>query len=144
MYNNFSPQIKQVNNAIVQKANQARKLQILKDNNAFLDLYDKITHFMKLNQTTVLPSFHARNKLSDMFNNWLEIGNDAIDIDFQKKTLDVMKGKNLDELFEIVSPDGTITKIKWGDLYQAAQDYGVVDSGVFAMILVLANKVKDY
>lgn len=133
VYNNFSPpQIKQANNAIVQKANQARKLQIIKDNNALLDLYDKITHFMKLNQTTILPSFHARNKFSNMFNNWFEIGNDAIDIDFQKKTFDVIKGKNLDELFEIVSPDGTITKIKLGDLYQAAQDYGVIDSGVFA------------
>lgn len=127
-----SPQIKQVNNAIVEKANQARKLQIIKDNNDFLSIYDKATHFMKLNQTAVLPSFHARNKLSNMFNNWLEIGYDSVDLDFQKKALNVMKGNITDELFEITAKDGTITKIKWGDLYQAAQDYGAIDSGVFA------------
>lgn len=127
-----SPQIKQVNNTIVEKANQARKLQIIKDNNDFLSIYDKVTHFMKLNQTAVLPAFHARNKLSNMFNNWLEIGYDAINLDFQKKALNVMKGNITDELFEITAKDGTITKIKWGDLYQAAQDYGAIDSGVFA------------
>ena len=127
--------VKQVNDAIVMKANQARKIQIAKDQSRFLQLYDKFLHFMKLNQTTVLPSFHIRNKLSNVYLNWLGVGRDALNPRMQRdawKTVyhlgDVEK---LKDLKPIVSDDGTKV-YHWNDLYELAKSHGVIDEGFFA------------
>ena len=125
--------VKQVNEAIVQKANQARKIQIAKDQSRFLQLYDKFTHLIKLNQTTVLPSFHARNKISNTFNNWLGVGSDAVNVEFQKQAFKAMKNDgNVDGILKIVKEDGTKSQIAWSELYENAKKYGVVDDGFFA------------
>lgn len=127
-----SPQVKQVNSAIVQKSNEARKLQIQKDNNNLLQIYDKFTHFIKLNQTTVLPSFHIRNKFSNTFNNWLEIGSDAVDVDFQKKAFHAIKnGGKVDGVLKITREDGSIGAIEWRELYDVANEYNVIGDGFF-------------
>ena len=46
-----------IQKSIIDNVNMARELQLVKDNNRFLDLFDKVTHFIKLNQTTVTPGF---------------------------------------------------------------------------------------
>lgn len=125
--------IKEVNDVIVQKANQSRKLQMMKDNSRFLQLYDKFTHLIKLNQTTVLPSFHIRNKMSNTFNNWLNIGADAFNPEFQKKTFLAMKNDGkIEGALKIVKLDGSIDAMSWNDVYDVAKKYGVIDDGYFA------------
>lgn len=129
-------QVRNVNEAIVQKANQSRKLQIMKDQSRFLQLYDKLTHLIKLNQTTVLPSFHIRNKMADTFNSWLQIGADAVNIDFQKKAWQAVT--NDGEVFgalKIVGADGTVSAMDWAEVYRLAADYDVIDKGMFAVDL---------
>ena len=136
-------QIKSVNDAIVQKANQSRKLQIEKDHSRFLQIYDKFTHLIKLNQTTILPSFHARNKYSNTFNNWLAIGGDAVNVDFQKKSFMAMKNNGVvDGVLKITKADGSIDSIKWSEIYNMAKEYGVIDDGFFAKDLGVGVESK--
>lgn len=152
------PQIKQVNDAIVMKANQARKLQRAKDQNRFLQLYDKFLHFMKLNQTVVAPSFHMRNKASNIFLNWLGTGRDAVNKDWQiastilaKNEGDASKikeiiengkfgSKQLGRPVDIPNPHPSLQQalnlnngqLHWTDVYELAVRYDVIDSGQFA------------
>lgn len=156
--NNYTPpQIKQVNSTIVEMANQSRKLQIAKDESQFLTMYDKFTHFMKVNQTVVLPAYHTRNKLSNLFNNWLAIGQDAFNKDWTIATTALSKyrgDKNLiDEAIKnkkfghkelakgvkIAKPHKEVEAfldgdtMAWSDLYDLALRYDVIDTGQFAM-----------
>jgi hypothetical protein len=133
--------VKKVNGLIVDRANQARVLQMQKDNSRFLQMYDKITHFIKLNQTTVLPSFHARNKISNTYQNWLGIGRQAFDWDFQKEAFKTVRGKgDNDALLAITKADGTRTSMTWADLYEEAKRYDVVDEGFFAQDVGVGEK----
>ena len=136
---------KQVNDAIVMKANQARKLSMAKDESRFLQMYDKFLHFMKLNQTTVMPAFHIRNKMSNMYLNWLGVGRDAVNPRMQKdawKTVhhsgDVEKLKDMKPL---VSDDGT--KVwHWNELYELAKTHSVIDEGFFAKDIGAGSATK--
>lgn len=126
---------KQVNSAIVQKANQARKLAIAKDQSRFLQVYDKFLHWMKLMQTTVMPSFHIRNKASNIFNNWLGVGKDATNPQMQMDSWRTVwhQGdiERLRELKPLVSDDGTKV-FHWNELYELAKTHNVIDEGFFA------------
>lgn len=127
-------QIKQVNEAIVEKANRMRKIQLLKDNHDMLVLWDKVTHFIKLNQTTVVPAFHMRNKFSNTFNNWLLIGKDAVDLELQKasaKTIYHRRIKNDKEAIRHLTIDINGVETSWNDLYDLAMQYGVIDNVFF-------------
>lgn len=132
--NNVHPlQVRQVNDAIVLRANQMRQLQIERDNSRFLQIFDRVTHLIKINQTAVLPAFHTRNKLSNMFNSFLGTGYDAFSWDFQKQTFDVIKKQgNVEGALKITRPDGTIDAIQWKDLYQEAFAHGAITEGFFA------------
>lgn len=121
-----------VNDLVVDKANQSRKYQIQKDNNQLLNIYDKFTHFIKLNQTTVMPGFHVRNKIGNMFNSYLEIGKDALDPKFQKIAHNaLMKDGNIDDILLITRKDGTQVEKSWREIYESAQQYGILDEGFF-------------
>ena len=137
--------VKQVNDAIVMKANQARKLQIAKDQSRFLQLYDKFLHFMKLNQTTVMPSFHIRNKLSNMYLNWLGVGRDALNPRMQRDALKTVYHlgdvEKLKDLKPIVSDDGTKV-YHWNELYELAKSHGVIDEGFFAKDIGAGSATK--
>lgn len=130
-------QIRQVNEAIIEKANRMRKVQIIKDNSNMLQLWDKVTHLIKLNQTTVMPSFHMRNKYSNMFNNWLVIGLDAINPKLQKasaQTMYYMRRNEPEKLKDLMINIGGEEK-SWEDLYYLATQYNVVDEGFFGQDL---------
>jgi endonuclease YncB( thermonuclease family) len=123
-------QIRQVNDAIVQKANQARKAQLAKDQDDMLKLYDKFTHLMKLNQTTVMPAFHIRNKMANTFLNWLGVGRDAFSPELQRQAWKSIKNKG-----QMSHTDVLFTKTgghSWGDVYEQAKIHGVIDEGFFA------------
>lgn len=132
-YNNLpSLQIKQVNQAIIEKANQARKLQIAKDQNRFLQLYDKMLHSIKITQTSMMPAFHVRNKISNLFNSALGIGNDVFDVEFHKKTWEAIRNKgNVGGILKITHADGRIGSVTWEELFRKAMNYGVLDEGYF-------------
>lgn len=139
------PQIKQMNDAIVQKANQARKLQIAKDESRFLQVYDKLTHLLKLNMTTIVPAFHLRNKMANMYLNWLNIGRDAFDFKLQKKAIEVIRaeGKGLDrDVLVIKRPDGSMDNMTWTEVYAEARALGVIDEGFFAKDIGASAKTK--
>ena len=136
----FNPvEIYEVNEAIVNKANQMRKLQILKDQSNFLKVFDKATYFIKLNQTTVMPSFHARNASSNVFLQYLGIGNRAFDMDLKKKAYQMAKNdgkhKVASELISFTDELGKRQVKSLGELWQEAKALKVVDSGVFAQEL---------
>lgn len=133
----------QVVEAITQKANQARKLSVVKDNSDMLKLYDKFTHFIKLNQTTVLPSFHLRNAYSNTFQNWLAVGSDVMNKDLQTNAFKVMKNEGLnDALLEINHIDGSKTHISWTDLFDKARKYGAVGDGYYDLDIKTGSKTK--
>lgn len=138
------PQIKQLQNAMIEKANMSRQLQITRDSSDLLTMYDKFTHFVKLQQTAVLPGFHARNKQSNLFNNWLAVGQDATRVDFQKSAYNALTGseKALDDMLEIIGKDGSVTKMKWSDILIEAENYGAVDKGIFAKDIGSSVKTK--
>ena len=127
-YNNsHRPKAYQINDAIVQKANQARKAQILKDQNNFLKIWDKMTHFIKLNQTSVVPAFHGRNKMGNTFNSALGIGVDAVNPHLQKKTLlaSLRKG-DIEGGITIKNADGTTSSMTWKEVYNSALDHKAI------------------
>lgn len=149
------PQIKQVNDVIVSKANQARKLQQAKDQSRFLQMYDKFLHFMKLNQTVVTPAFHARNKVSNAYLNWLGVGRDAVDKDLQIASTVLARAngdvqsviesgklghKQLSRPLNIDNPHPELVEavglnngqLHWKDIYELAVRYNVIDNGAFA------------
>lgn len=126
-----------VHDSIVAKANTARKLQMAKDQSRFLTMYDKFLHLMKLNQTTVMPSFHARNKVSNMFLNWLELGRDAIDPRMQKATWQAVRLHDDPEALKALKPivfekDGVLQVMHWDEAYDLALKHNVIDEGFFA------------
>ena len=136
-------QIRQVSDAITQKANQARKLQIAKDQSRFLQLFDKYTHLIKLNQTTILPYFHTRNKLSNTFLNWLGTGTDAMNPEFQKQAWHAMRKKgDADGVLKITSPDGVVREMSWGEVYKKAEEYGAINRGFYATELGIDGTKK--
>ncbi len=127
--------VKEMYTEIVDKANQVRKLQIQKDNSRFLQIYDKFTHLLKLNQTTVLPSFHSKQKLGSMFNNWLAVGEDVLDFDMQKKTYEtILKKGDVTGALEILTEEG-LKEVSWKELYEMAFSNGVIRKGMFAQEL---------
>ena len=144
---------KQVSDGIVQKANQSRKLAIAKDENRALQMYDKFLHFMKLNQTSVMPSFHIRNKFSNMFQNWLGVGRDAFDPKFQvtahKAVAWINDVDKLRSLKPIVSDDGKHV-YQWDEIVNQAKAHKAIDEGFFAQDIgagavstgLFKNKIK--
>jgi hypothetical protein len=127
--------IRQVNDAIVLRANQARKLQMAKDQSRFFQIYDKMTHLLKLNMTTVVPSFHIRNEFSNQFQSWLAVGRDALNYKFKLQALKAIKNRGSREMkdrFNITMPDGTVKSMEWNEAYELAKVRGVIDEGFFA------------
>ena len=126
----------EINDAIVNKSNQLRKAQILKDKNNFLKLFDKATYFIKLNQTTVLPSFHARNIASNVFLQYLGMGGRAFDLNLKKKAFQMAKTDGKHEVaktfVKYTDELGNRSVKTLGELWEEAKALGVVDSGVFA------------
>lgn len=151
------PVIKQVSDVIVEDANRARKLAIAKNENRFLQVYDKFLHFMKMQQTVVVPAFHTRNKLSNIYNNWLVTGTDAFNMQWHraathlsriegdprklKKLID--ENPQLESVFQNIELGEHVhdslkqvvdvsNGLRWVDAYDLAYHYGVIDRGIFA------------
>ena len=122
-----APQIREVHQTLINKANQSRKLQMLKDHNRLLAMYDKFLHFVKLNQTVIMPAFHMRNKFSNMFNSWLGVGQDALKPATQIDAFKTVRGQG-DKYGKMIDELG----MTWDEVYDLARAHGVIDEGYFA------------
>lgn len=133
--------VRSVNDVIVNKANQARQIQMTKDNSKFLSLYDKFTHFMKLNQTTIMPSFHMRNYNSNNYLNWLGVGFDAVRVSMQRdawKTAHALgDAEKLKDLQPIVNDKGDVWH--WNEIYEQTKIHDGIDEGFFARDIGATN-----
>lgn len=126
--------IKQVAGELVDDANKARMSANAKNQSELLKLFDRFTHMWKLNVTAVVPGFHARNKVSNMFQNWLAIGSDAVNPEMQVKAFKAVKNKggfSPDDVMFINGGQGG--QISWNDLYKEAKVNGIVNEGFYAV-----------
>lgn len=126
---------KQVSEVIVNDANSARMLAMVKDESRALQLYDKFLHFMKLNQTVIMPAFHIRNDMSNTFQNWLGVGRDAFSVRFQrdalKASLAIGDIEKLKKIPPIVTDDASRV-YHWDEIVDSALKHGGIDEGYFA------------
>lgn len=120
-----------VNDAIVQRANQSRKIQLYRDTHRMLKLYDKFTHWFKIQQTAVMPSFHLRNKMSNIFLHWLAVGSDAFNIDMHSQAIKTFRSNGVKGTKMVKLGDGT--EMSWNDLLEEADVHDVIDRGMFAV-----------
>lgn len=139
--------VKSISDGIVDKANQARKIRIERDQNDFLRLYDKFLHWTKLMQTTVMPSFHLRNAASNQYLMWLGIGKDAVNPKLISDAFKAAKQKGQGEMVRNLRPvmvmrDGVPKAMHWDEIYELAVQYNVVDEGFFAREMGAATASK--
>lgn len=128
------PQIKQVDKEFVDRANGARMVSVARDQKRWLAIYDKVQHWFKLMQTTINPSFHARNFASNMYLNYMAVGNDAFDMDAVVKSIQAYKNINdtkfLRSLPAVSFKDGSLHH--WDELVDLAHGNGAIDKNFFA------------
>jgi hypothetical protein len=125
---------------IVEKGNRQRKVRIARDNNKMLKIYDKFLHFVKINQTTITPGFHARNKISNMFNSYLDFGKDVFDKELNKGTMEAVLKKGELEGGINITQNGKTVQMKWSELYEEAQRYGVIGEGFYESEIGVASE----
>lgn len=64
--------------SVVEQINKAGKLSIEQNLNPMMQIYDKFLSLWKVNATAITPGFHIRNAMSNMFNNYLNIGTEVL------------------------------------------------------------------
>lgn len=124
---------RQVNSITVDKLNQSRRLIIERDESNALKMYDKFLTWFKLNQTTIMPSFHVRNKLGNIFQGWLGVGRDVFNprfqVDAMKASLAYGNPEKLRALRPVVPIDPNGQVHYWDEIFDKALAYGVIDEG---------------
>src|SRR5690554_4542128 len=127
---------RQMNKYIVEEANMARLMTIDRDNSRMLNLFDKFTTWIKAMQTAVMPSFHARNFMSNMFQNWLAVGAEAFSPRMMKDSWAVARAMGNREKLRALKPinpnDPSKPVIHWEKIWDEAIIHGVIDEGFFA------------
>ena len=121
---------------VVDKANRVGLMQRKTDEVAFLKIYDKFLNLWKVNVTAVIPGFHIRNKISNVFNNYLAIGSDAWSISMQKKSISTIKSVSRGARIEGEITTNLGKKITLESAWKDAEKHGVVNSGFFEKDLV--------
>jgi endonuclease YncB( thermonuclease family) len=145
--NGLTPlEIKEMHHTITNKANQARMLQIAKDKHFLLRTYDKFTHWMKISQTAMLPSFHVRNAVSNQFQNYLAVGNDVFDMKFQGRIMEALNNGAESKYLNSMHPMMDVNHVahNWEELVKEAQARGVLDDGYFATELGANDEAKGF
>lgn len=109
---------------ILNKLNTVANVQAGKDTSAFLRQYDKFLSIWRVGVTTN-PSFHSQNLIGNTFQNWLALGNKALDPKLQKNSYDLLKGVKTGTM--------TLGDVDYDmDFIRAAmKEYGVFDAGLF-------------
>ena len=106
-------------NKIAIKQQHANKSLLLK-------LHDKALQLYKINVTATIPGFHSRNKFGNMFQNYLDIGTEAVNPKNQKQAIDIIVGK------QGFIKTRTGKKISYEEIRQNMNVDGILDSGYFS------------
>lgn len=132
----------------------------------FLKVYDKIQNLWKAGVTSIFPAFHGRNALSNVFQNFLDIGLNALNpatygsatqMIFYDKQLNKLEkiayggtaqsGKALDAMNEILSRKmfTDVSGYDWtiGEIRQVLKDRGIAFRGGTGQIDVFDPKTMD-
>jgi endonuclease YncB( thermonuclease family) len=127
---------RQMNSHIVEEANMARQMTIDRDNSRMLELFDKFSTWIKAMQTAVMPSFHFRNWMSNMFQNWLAVGAEAFSPRMAKDSWKASMAMGNREKLRALKPINPINPnapiLHWEKIYDEAIIHGVIDEGFFA------------
>lgn len=144
--------IKNVHYAQMDTFNHARDVEIARKSNQILNAYDKFLQLWKLNVTAIIPGFHARNFVSNQFQNFLKIGSDITDVELQVAATKAIKskgkyaGKILEDTrvpnpvdFVVDSKGGAsvaddfikVEEMTMADFYDEADRLGILNEGYF-------------
>ena len=118
--------------------NKSGKMQYKNDTNAFLKIFDKYQYLYKLQVTAANPGFHARNYNSNQFQNYLDVGHEALKPKTQAEATQLLRfaeGKKVKKN-KIVTRFGK--EYTYDELLDGAIRYGVYDEGFFAKDLPLS------
>jgi hypothetical protein len=119
--------------------------------NNFLKAYDKIQNLWKAGVTSIFPAFHGRNAISNVFQNFLDIGYHAINPSTQYMSMQIVRNdrvamkleaamaaggeegaKAADELYDLLNKkvftDVTENKWTYGELRQVMKERGIAFS----------------
>lgn len=124
---------RQINDITVKKINQQKQLIMERDERAMLKMYDKFMTFIKMNQTTIMPSFWVQTKLGNMFQGWMGVGRDVFDLKMNKTALNAVR--NIDDIVKLrelgaIEPTDLINgKVYyWDEVVDLARTYGVINT----------------
>lgn len=118
--------------------NKSGKMQYKNDTKALLKLFDKYQYLYKLQVTAVNPGFHFRNYYSNQFQNWLDVGYEALKPETQIEASQLLRfaeGKETNKN-KITTRFGK--EYTYDEILDGAIRYGVYDEGFFAKDLPLA------
>ena len=84
----------QISDSILDRTNVLSRTQKLEQQSSFLRLFDRFQSIWKMNNSMVVPSFHAQNSLSNAYQSFLAIGADAFNIRQIRKAADIIRLKD--------------------------------------------------
>ncbi|MDD3414829.1 MAG: hypothetical protein PHY47_12615 [Lachnospiraceae bacterium] len=117
-----------VDNTVFDMINKMGKVQYDDTRSTFLKMYDKALGLWKLNATSINPGFHARNAISNVFQEYLAVGNAALDIETQALAYKIVAASSdkidLDEVFKFGNKSFTVRELK-----ELAIKLDVIDEG---------------
>lgn len=98
-----------------------------------LNLYDKLLSTWKVNATAVMPGFHARNAVSNMFQNYLNVGVETFNprLNYYAARMLDSSEKNMKYLQDTFIKTNDGKRISLAEIQEQAKLLGVNDSGAF-------------
>ena len=103
---------------------KATNLQVEKDKNAFLKIYDTYTGIFKA-MATLSPNFHVGNTFGNDFQSFLDIGAKTFSPKYKSLANKVYSAKNLDEVIELGGKKYTL-----GELKTLAEETGALSTSM--------------
>lgn len=90
--------------------------------NKFINMYDRLMHIWKVNNTIVHPGFHIQNAVSNAYQSFLAIGEDALNMKKIRRAWNIFKNPDPKQTIKIGDKVWT-----YKELNHVAQKSGVID-----------------
>ena len=121
-----------IDDTVYDLINKMGKLQFDDTRNAFLKAYDTFLGLWKLNNTSVILGFHARNAISNVFQEYLAVGSTALDLDVQASAFKIISTRTA--LGDDLGLEGVITAVNGktytlDEIRKLAIKLNVIESG---------------
>lgn len=115
-------EISQVSDDISNHVNVLSRTQKEQLQSNFLNMYDRLMQIWKVNNTIVHPGFHLQNSVSNAYQSFLAIGEDALNMKKIRKAWNVFKNPDPKQTIKIGDKVWTYKELNY-----AAQKSGVID-----------------